>query len=530
MTQQQHPHATYEDVLETTPLRRTVDGNSAASTTTLPVQQLQRAVGSEVLAAGSAAVVVPGRAAAGQASLGQTVLNMMKTCMGTGTLALAYACQQGGIGLYLVGGLAIAVWNVYVIHLLVECLRYAQLQQSSTCCSIKNNCSVELGTEPDKGPHPFGEEDACDEDAAAAPPTPTTALPAGSISTFGRVAYHAFGPVGVQVLDCVMLILLLGIIIAYVSAVASFIGDTPLSISATIDSILAGIFIASLALVPDLGYLAGASALGLVVLAVAFVIIAGYGLFGETASAENSTIATISKLAVMNQFPLGINGISHWFGVAVFGFGTVPLTYNFQESMKEPERVVSASIFALGGVCAVYTILGVGLYTLFPDLSADVLHELPETGVLPILTRLAMTWTILVTGPLILVPCAELLEGKFDVRHHPNYRVVARFGIAAVSVFVSVLLPGFVAVLSFVGCFCVASVSFIIPPLFHLQLLLKRKTVAGKSPSLPDQRTGIWLRPRIQKLLDTEGALTDVLLLVGGILATIVSTYCTLRG
>ena len=58
----------------------------------------------------------------GGASFLSTVINMMKTCMGTGCLALAYASQQGGLVLYVLGIVAIAGWNVVTADRLVRCL------------------------------------------------------------------------------------------------------------------------------------------------------------------------------------------------------------------------------------------------------------------------------------------------------------------------------------------------------------------------------------------------------------------------
>ena len=44
--------------------------------------------------------------------------------MGTGTLALAFACQQGGLILYCVGMMGIAAWNVLAVDRLLSCLKY----------------------------------------------------------------------------------------------------------------------------------------------------------------------------------------------------------------------------------------------------------------------------------------------------------------------------------------------------------------------------------------------------------------------
>ena len=106
----------------------------------------------------------------GHATFQETIINLMKTCAGTGTLALPYAARQGGLILNVFGLFCIAGWNIFSVQRLVECLKYL-----------------------DKSRNP----------------------PAGT-STFGKVAWYAFGNKGLMALDLMMLILLCGIIVAYV--------------------------------------------------------------------------------------------------------------------------------------------------------------------------------------------------------------------------------------------------------------------------------------------------------------------------
>ena len=102
-------------------------------------------------------------------------MNLMKTCMGTGTLALPFAAQQGGLFLNSVGLFGIAVWNLYSVDRL--------------CRSIEDLESHEDLT--------------------------TANLPRFVSSTFGKVAWFAFGEKGVHGLDVVLVLLFLGIIVAY---------------------------------------------------------------------------------------------------------------------------------------------------------------------------------------------------------------------------------------------------------------------------------------------------------------------------
>lgn len=116
----------------------------------------------------------------GTATYSATVINLMKTCMGTGTLALPYACQQGGLILHSVGLLGIAGWNLYSVHRLCQALGYLKADSN----------------------HPN--------------------IPPHGISTFGKVAWFAFGQHGVHGLDFMLVILFLGIIVAYEGRLAQY--------------------------------------------------------------------------------------------------------------------------------------------------------------------------------------------------------------------------------------------------------------------------------------------------------------------
>lgn len=228
--------------------------------------------------------------------------------------------------------------------------------------------------------------------------------------------------------------------------------------------------------VKDLGYLSRASTLGIVALFFSFGVIGIYGLIGYNSSHGDSVDS-----GTLNWFPKnGMDGISTWFGSTVFGYGVAPLTYNFLESMAQPKLMVPASTVALLIVAVVYIFLGVGVYSLFRDVDGDILHALPSEGWLPTLTRLSMAVVVSVTAPLLIVPCGQLVEGKIlrssAVSHDVPYsmRATVRIGIALTCVSISVLVPGFVSVLSLVGCASVGTVGFVIPPALFLRLRLMR--------------------------------------------------------
>eukprot|EP00543_Licmophora_paradoxa_P007399 CAMPEP_0202448042 /NCGR_PEP_ID=MMETSP1360-20130828/6834_1 /ASSEMBLY_ACC=CAM_ASM_000848 /TAXON_ID=515479 /ORGANISM="Licmophora paradoxa, Strain CCMP2313" /LENGTH=135 /DNA_ID=CAMNT_0049065411 /DNA_START=902 /DNA_END=1306 /DNA_ORIENTATION=- len=114
-----------------------------------------------------------------------------------------------------------------------------------------------------------------------------------------------------------------------------------------------------------------------------------------------------------NLLPLnGISGISHWFGCVAFGFGVVPLTYNYYDSMARPQEMVQATSIALFLVALGYIMIGSGLLILYPSIDTDLLEALPKSGPVPATVRLSMVVVIIASSPLLVLPCGELIEGK----------------------------------------------------------------------------------------------------------------------
>lgn len=109
------------------------------------------------------------------ATVFQTSLNIAKLCMGTGTLALPFAAQKGGLVFNVLGLGVIVVWNYYSACCLLRCLEYIP----DNVDAIRSSC----------------------------PPSGTT--------TYGVIAWHAFGKAGLIGLDSLMIMLSAGLLVAY---------------------------------------------------------------------------------------------------------------------------------------------------------------------------------------------------------------------------------------------------------------------------------------------------------------------------
>lgn len=461
--------------------------------------------------------------------------NICKTCAGTGCLALPFAAKQGGLLLHVFGLIGIAVWNAVASQTLCDCLDILLTETEDH----------HRGNRCEKMVHKFCCRTRVKTNISPPPPPGSSKL--------STVAFYAMGSKGLLILDIMTVVLLMGMwvalvflcnrwlqqsflrsgtaracrIVAYQDAIRSFLQGTPFrSGHDLVDAIAIAMLIAPLSIVPDMGYLNKTSAAGLSVLASTFLVIFIFGLLNY--SGETSV--------PLPWFPSnGLEGASHWFGCTVFGFGIVPLTYNIKESMEEPNLLPWVTLLSLLLVAFSYIAIGIGLLILYPNVENDILSELPVNGFLPIITRLAMILVVMVrrlriksplklyascwyiwfifslfvkaSAPIIIVPCAELIEGKIAYgQADQRTKITVRFGICLVTVIISVGVPGFVNILTFVGCFSVAFVSFCVPPFLHLLLLSKGRG----APS-----TCVWVK--------------DTVMLIWGLAATGISTTYTLK-
>jgi hypothetical protein len=205
-------------------------------------------------------------------------------------------------------------------------------------------------------------------------------------------------------------------------------------------------------------------------LSLSFSVIVWQGLAENGLSGFQSTL---------NLWPRDLSDASSWFGVVVFGYGVVPFILNFRESMAIPNHVGLATKVGLVLVFLAYVVMSNFVRILFSPthiFNGDVLQALPKSSWISLTVRLLMTFVISVTAPLIVVPCGEMIEGKLGVGiYEMSKRIAIRLLLCILCTGVSEYAPGFVHLVSFMGCFCVSITSFVLPPLFCIQLRNKRR-------------------------------------------------------
>ena len=250
----------------------------------------------------------------------------------------------------------------------------------------------------------------------------------------------------------------------------SFIEDMPFTTgSRKADLLVPSLLVATLSCAPDVGFLSRFSVLGLMALALSFCVIAWQGFHDN--GLEGFESQSLSSVAL---WPESMAHASSWFGVVVFGYGVAPFIFNIRDSMAEPEKIGTSLRIGLGIVYIGYIVISNGIVIIFSpsyEFRGDVLQAMPGTTV-ALFVRVLMTLVVAVTAPLIVVPCGEMIEGKLGIDSYSSAygRVLVRVTLCTVCTFVAVFVPGFVRIVSFIGCFCVSIVGFVLPPLFCLLL------------------------------------------------------------
>jgi proton-coupled amino acid transporter len=146
--------------------------------------------------------------------------------------------------------------------------------------------------------------------------------------------------------------------------------------------------------------------------------------------------------------------------------------------MTERKDLMKATNASLVAVFIAYVIMGDIISIIFEQgINSDIISELPSSSTLPMVIRLLMIITILTSVPLIIIPLGELLHnrivGSVKEASTENSVYMVRVFVAVFCAILSVEVPDFIHVISFLGCCCCALTSLTYPPLLHLRCIYR---------------------------------------------------------
>jgi hypothetical protein len=283
----------------------------------------------------------------GGATILQTTLNVAKICTGTGTLALPYASERGGLLFNALGLLAVGAWNYYSANCLLRCAELISYPDETGVVVVVIDDGEEGVANLDGGSRiGYGTIEDSDGSSTAAATRRRRRLhhrdrsthrprgPPPGTTAYGAVAWHACGPRGLALLDALMLCVFGGIVVAYEIAMASFVNGTPLTTgSRLLDLLIPNAILVVLSCVPDVGMLGRhSSGLGLAALAASFAVASwrGYAENGFDGFLLLPRTPTALLDGGSGLWPESVSAASSWFGVVVFSFGVVPFVLNFR--------------------------------------------------------------------------------------------------------------------------------------------------------------------------------------------------------
>ena len=310
---------------------------------------------------GGAAAAVGG----GGATVLQTSLNVAKICTGTGTLALPYASEKGGLLFNALGLFAVGAWNYYSANCLLRCAELIAHMHNmpgddDDCDPDETGVIVVVVVDEGEGVanldggsrNGYGTIEDSDGGGASSSSSSSTAAatrrrhrgrtthrprgPPPGTTAYGTVAWHACGPRGLALLDALMLCVFAGIVVAYEVAMASFVNGTPLTTgSRLLDLLVPNVILVILSCSPDVGILGRhSSGVGLTALAASFAVVSWRG-YAENGFDGFSLLPRTPATTTLDDggsglWPESMSAASSWFGVVVFSFGVVPFVLNFR--------------------------------------------------------------------------------------------------------------------------------------------------------------------------------------------------------
>ena len=152
--------------------------------------------------------------------------------------------------------------------------------------------------------------------------------------------------------------------------------------------------------------------------------------------------------------------------------------------MENQDQMMKATTLSLWIVFAAYIVMGeiiaIIFWPTFQGIQGDITSILPNESYMAIAIRMTMMVVLLSSTPLIVVPCGDLVQRKLSwcktsMMSHDDTNVgkFVRIAICIFGSIISNLVPNFVYIISFVGCFCAPLLCYIYPPLAYISCILK---------------------------------------------------------
>lgn len=397
----------------------------------------------------------------------EAALALVKTCVGTGIMALPFAFVKGGI-LSLPGLILLGLWNWTTS---------AQMLESRAAVDSKGS------------------------DYAAR-------------SGYSAIAYSAFGRFGVFVLESNLCVVLIGVCSSMQVQAAQLVAAcTGLPYALCVG--LCAAMLVPLVLQRTLRGISLIAAAGLTVLALGLLAVAAHGV------ARYGVSFDLTRLPARFFALPDAHECAIFFGIASFSFGLQTTLLPVQDGMRQPSRAAEAVNISLVAIVSLYIAVGLGLSSLYSQATKGVqqliLLNLVDSGALATAVQGSSALVALLSYPMPLMPIVELMPALLASAVGSSSRgggttagtaagtmagSAVRLAILLTTSLLALTLQQFGIAAGFVGSLSIIS-SLVLPPMCHLKLCAWPQPLAAPADSQPPQ----W-QPLAQRRQDWLGART----------------------
>jgi len=179
----------------------------------------------------------------------------------------------------------------------------------------------------------------------------------------------------------------------------------------------------------------------------------------------------------------GLWAVPFTFGVAVFCFEGFSMTLALEASMAERRKFRRVLSQALAAIITVYVCFGVCGYLAYGDATKDIITlNLPNNWT-SVAVKVGLCIALAFTFPVMMHPIHEIVETRFrssgcfqKLSHNvPGAEWLglhsSRVLVVAILTVVASFIPAFGSFISFVGSTMCALLSFVLPAVFHLNIV-----------------------------------------------------------
>ncbi|KAI2808459.1 hypothetical protein BLOT_006403 [Blomia tropicalis] len=183
-------------------------------------------------------------------------------------------------------------------------------------------------------------------------------------------------------------------------------------------------------------------------------------------------ILEITKNGWAKDFHIeSVETVSSAFGTILFAYGGASAFPNFQNDMKQKKKFPTAVIFGFLGLISLYIpTAGLGYGAFGFDVKSSIIENLSSNGLITVI-QVAFFIHCLTVIMIIINPVYLDMEELLKIPKEFNWKRCAfRTALLLLMLFIGETFPSFGQILDLIGGSAVASLAFVLPPIFYIKL------------------------------------------------------------